>query len=160
MSDLVVYATVLAALGTGLLAGFVFAFSNVVMPSLSRQEPQAGMEVMQTINLVVENRLFSGLLAVTTLVVIVLAVVAVLGGDPAGRTPVIVGSLSYLLVGVGVTVAVNVPLNRRLALVDTASQEGHALWRRFLARWCFWNHVRTAGSAFASLAFSLALIQM
>ena len=47
-----------AALGTGLMAGFFFAFSDTVMGALRRLPQAAGISAMQSINVVVLNPLF------------------------------------------------------------------------------------------------------
>jgi uncharacterized membrane protein len=39
--------TVLAAVGSGLMAGLLFAFSNFVMKALTRLPPEQGMAAMQ-----------------------------------------------------------------------------------------------------------------
>lgn len=160
MTGIIIPATALAMLGAGTLGGFLFAFSNVVMPSLARQDAPAAIRTMQTINVVVENGLFAILLGGTTLLAIVLGGFAIADLAAPGAPLLLAGSLAYLLVGIGVTASVNVPMNRRLARVSPADPQGTGDWRRFERRWVVWNHVRTAGSALACLAYGLALAQM
>jgi uncharacterized membrane protein len=50
--------TLLAMLGCGLMAGFFFAFSAVIMAALARLPPAQGIAAMQTINVVVINPWF------------------------------------------------------------------------------------------------------
>lgn len=160
MNGLVLPATALAMLGTGLFAGFLFAFSNVVMPSLGRQEPPAAIRTMQTINIVVGNGLFAVLLIGTTLLAIVLGGFAIANISAAGAPLLLVGSTAFLLVGIGVTGIFNVPMNRRLARVDPLGRQNAQDWSRFETRWVVWNHIRTAGSALACLAYGLALVHL
>ena len=47
--------TVLAAVGSGLMAGLLFAFSNFVMKALTRLPPEQGMAAMQLINVTIIN---------------------------------------------------------------------------------------------------------
>ena len=49
--------TLLAALGSALMAGTFFAFSTFVMGALGRLRPPAGIAAMQSINIVVINPL-------------------------------------------------------------------------------------------------------
>ena len=59
MSDGLVFAlTLIAALGSGLMAGVFFAFSSFVMTALARLAPAPGIAAMQSINVVVINPLF------------------------------------------------------------------------------------------------------
>lgn len=51
-------ATFLSALGCGLVAGFFFAFSAVVMKALGKLPPAQGIAAMQSINVVVINPWF------------------------------------------------------------------------------------------------------
>jgi uncharacterized membrane protein len=50
--------TLISALGSGLMAGFFFAFSVSVMKALSRLPPAQGIAAMQSINVVVINPVF------------------------------------------------------------------------------------------------------
>lgn len=54
------FLTVAAALGSGLIAGVFFAFSNFVMKALSRVPSAEGLAAMQSINVMVLNPLFLG----------------------------------------------------------------------------------------------------
>ena len=51
--------TFVSALGSGLIAGFFFAFSIVVMKALAQQPPPQGIAAMQSINIAVLNPVFS-----------------------------------------------------------------------------------------------------
>ena len=61
------FMTLLAALGCGLIAGVFFGFSSFVMPALARLRPAQGVRAMQSINVVVLNRWFLGVLLGTAL---------------------------------------------------------------------------------------------
>jgi uncharacterized membrane protein len=58
MSDLKSILIVVSALGSGLVGGIFFAFSNFVMKALARVPPAQGVAAMQSINVVVLNRWF------------------------------------------------------------------------------------------------------
>src|SRR6476620_3456710 len=66
--------TFIAALGSGLVPGIFFAFSNFVMKALARLPPAQGIAAMQSMNVIVLNRWFFGTaacclaLAITTFV--------------------------------------------------------------------------------------------
>ncbi|MGQ0531073.1 MAG: anthrone oxygenase family protein [Caulobacteraceae bacterium] len=151
--------TVIAALGSGLVAGFFFAFSAVVMASLKRLPAAHGIAVMNTINVVVLNPWFFGAFFGTALVCLALAALTLLTWSPPASLYVVAGAAIYLVGTTWVTMAFNVPLNNALAKIDADSDEGAALWRRYLSVWTAWNHVRTV-APFASCAlFIMALLR-
>ena len=67
--------TFLAALGSGLIAGFFLAFSACVMAALGRIPPASGISAMQSVNVVVLNPVFLGIFFGTAALSLVLAVV-------------------------------------------------------------------------------------
>ena len=148
-----------AALGCGLMAGAFFAFSSFVMRALGRLAPPAGIAAMQSINIVVINRLFLGVLFGTGALCLVLAVMALVAWRAPDSLYVLAGSLLYLAGNVVVTMAGNVPLNNALALAQPDSAAGAELWARYLVRWTAWNHVRTVTALAATACLILALTQ-
>jgi uncharacterized membrane protein len=148
--------TFLAALGSGLIAGFFLAFSATVMWALERQPPAAGIATMQTINIVVLNPIFLGVFFGTAILSIVLDIVALLRWPEPGSGYLLAGSLLYFVGTFLVTLVFNVPLNNRLAAVNPDSAEGKAVWTHYLRVWTAWNHVRTVAPLAALVCFFLA----
>lgn len=147
--------TLVALLGAGLVGGVFFAFSNFVMRALAELEGREGILAMQRINVRVLNPWFLGAFVGTTLMC--LAVVAQSIGGTIGTQRVLFLSASGLYV-VGcflVTGLRNVPLNHQLAAVDAEAAGAEDIWRRYLARWTLWNHVRTLACVVACLLFTL-----
>jgi len=142
---------VLAALGSGLMAGFFLAFSATVMWALKRQPPAAGISAMQAINVVVLNPFFLGTFFGTAILSLVLDIVA---------GYLLAGSLLYFVGTFLVTLLFNVPLNNKLAAVKPDSAEGKAVWTHYLREWTQWNHVRTAAPLAALARFILAFSKM
>ncbi len=157
--DFVVVLTVLAALGSGLNAGFFFAFSVVVMAALARRPAAEGIAAMQSINVVVLNPWFFTVFFGTAAICLVLAGFALFNWNAPSAAPVhlLGGSAVYLMGTILVTMARNVPLNNALAAVKPDSDEGAKLWTRYLREWTAWNHVRTIAPLVAALFFTLAL---
>ena len=75
----------------------------------------------------------------------------------AGAIYLVAGSLLYLVGTIGVTIALNVPLNDALAAVAPNSAEGAGLWMRYIVNWTAWNHVRTVAALTALASFIIAL---
>ena len=150
---------VITAAGAGLMAGFFLAFSACVMAALARRPAAQAIAAMQSINVTVLNPLFFTAFFGTAIGCIVLLLFSLLSRDTPGSMLLAAGSLCYLIGAIFVTIACNVPRNDRLAAVDPASTQGADLWIAYLAGWTRWNHVRTAASLAAAVAFILASSQ-
>ena len=147
----------ISALGCGLIAGVFFAFSSFIMGALGKLPPNQGIAAMQSINVVVINPLFLGVLFGTAALALLLGFGAIRHlGDP-GAIWVVAGSSLYVIGTIVVTMAFNVPLNNALAAIDPASGEGVAVWAGYLQNWTSWNHVRGLAALTASGAFISAL---
>jgi len=151
--------TLLAALGSGLIAGFFLAFSATVMWALERQPTPAGIATMQAINVVVLNPIFLGVFFGTAILSLVLDIVALVRWSESGSGYLLAGSLLYFVGTFLVTLVFNVPLNNRLAAVEPDSAEGRTVWTHYLSAWTAWNHVRTVASLAAAACLILATAQ-
>ncbi|WP_448952767.1 anthrone oxygenase family protein [Labrys neptuniae] len=150
--------TFIAAVGSGLVAGIFFAFSNFVMPALARVAPASGISVMQAINITVINPGFMLVFMGTAVLCLGLALGSWFWlGDWTGKV-LLAASLIYLVGSIGVTMALNVPLNDAIAAVQPETAQAAEFWQRFLTDWTFWNSVRTAASALAMIMFTLVMI--
>jgi uncharacterized membrane protein len=152
--------TLFAALGCGLMAGFFFAFSFMVMGALARLPPAQGIAAMQQINIVVINPWFGIAFFGTALVCAVLAVSSLFRWHAPGSAYLLVGGLLYLVGTILVTIAFNVPRNNALAALDPVSAEAASYWTTYLTSWTAWNHVRTAASLAAAASLTLALSRL
>ncbi len=147
---------VAALVGTGLMAGLLFAFSNFVMRALLQMAPASGMEAMQRINISILNPVFFLLFVGTTLLCVLIALTAVSHLPQPGMAYCLVASVCYLLGPVGVTLLCNVPLNN--ALATQAVSMANEVWSSYALRWQMWNHVRTILAVLASLFFAMGLV--
>jgi uncharacterized membrane protein len=147
---------VLGAVGCGLMAGLLFAFSNFIMRALLQQSPESGIRTMQTINLFIQNPIFFVLFFGTTLAALFLAITSALHLSQNGSTLLLLGSLLYLVGTFGVTVVFNVPLNNSLAEYSANTPDAAQYWQSYVAQWLKWNHVRTATSVSASALLTWA----
>ena len=148
-----------AIIGCGLVAGIFFAFSTFVMKALARIPAEAGIAAMQTINVTVLGPWFLSAFFGTGIVCAILFVLSFVEWSPGSGFYSVAGSLLYLIGTILVTIIFNVPMNKRLAVLFPSSEEAERKWRDYVSRWTFWNHVRTAASAAATLSFCLALVQ-
>lgn len=149
-SDVVVAA---AALCCAVVAGAFLVFSTFVMQALGRLPGAEGVAAMQAINVSAVRPAFMTTMFGTAAVCMV-AVIAT-SGDAGGGMGV-AGAALYLLGTIGVTIAGNVPLNNRLAVLHPNGGETAAAWRHYLRVWTNWNHVRTVSSLAAAVLFVAA----
>ena len=158
--DLLFAVVVAGAVGSGVVGGVLLAFSVSVMPVLARQPDAHGMRVMQDINVVILNPLFLSLFTGTAALSLALVASPLAGVSNGGLLPRLAGALLYLAGVFGITMAVNVPLNNRLASLDANGRDSGPEWRHYLQRWTRWNHVRAAAGMLASLALTLAAARL
>ena len=147
----------ISALGSGLIAGAFFAFSSFVMGALGKLPASQGIAAMQSINVVVINPIFLGVMFGTAGLALFLGIGAIRHLSDSGALWIVVGAALYVIGTVVVTMVFNVPLNNVLAAVDPASGEGAAVWADYLRTWTNWNHVRGLAALAASGAFISAL---
>jgi uncharacterized membrane protein len=157
MPDGLFVLTLLTALGSGLVAGFFFAFSILVMPALGRVPSAEGARAMQEINIVAINPWLMTALFGTAVLAAATMTVSVFEWNDEFAPYLLAGGIAYLIGAPGVTMAANVPRNNELAEVDPESADGGAVWARYLKEWTAWNHVRTVVPFAATALFAIAL---
>ena len=143
-----------ATVGCALVAGVFFAFSTFIMRALARLPSADGMAAMQSINTTVITTLFMLALFGTGLACLMLIW---LTWQQPNESLIITASVCYLLGTLGVTMLKNVPLNNALAVAKIDSEAGTTLWKNYLNRWTFWNHVRTISALVAAILLLLSL---
>ena len=116
--------TLVAALGCGLSAGALFAFSSFVMQALGRLAPARGIEAMQSINVLAVTPAFMTALFGTAVLCAVLAIWGLVSLDEDYGPYLLIGGAIYLLGPIGLTMGYHVPRNNALAAVDPESIEG------------------------------------
>lgn len=142
----------LATTTTALVAGVFYGFSVAVNPAFARLPDAQYIAAMQTINQVIQDPAFAVSFFGAPLFLPLAAVLH--AGRPRSRRFVLIGwaSAIYLMGGLGVTVAANIPLNDTLDQfpLQIASPEQAAAARvSFAGPWNKWHSVRTLASAAA-----------
>jgi uncharacterized membrane protein len=149
--------TLVAALGSGLIAGVFFAFSAFVMKSLAGLAPSEGIAAMQSINRVILTSSFMAVFLGTALLCIVALVCSFLRWREPDAVYLLVGGALYLVGSFLVTIVFNVPRNIALDSLKPANAASVDQWADYLEKWTAWNHVRTIASLAAAASFSMAL---
>jgi uncharacterized membrane protein len=148
--------TVMAAVGSGVIGGVLYAFSVMVMRSLAQLPVQHGIAAMQAINAAALRPAF--LWVFTGMAALCAAVVVGSLLDWHDASPyVMVGGLLYLIGSFGLTVGYHVPRNEALDRVEPSSPDAASHWSRYVRDWTAWNHVRGAAAVAAAALLTIAL---
>jgi uncharacterized membrane protein len=157
MDGILVALTFVTALGCGLSAGALFAFSSFVMRALARLPAPQGIAAMQSINVQAVTPVFMTALFGTGVACIAVSIWSLVDWHDSYSPWLLAGSALYLAGPVGVTMAYNVPRNDALAAAAPNSAEGAELWNRYVPEWTAGNHVRVAAGLAAAAALTEAL---
>ena len=148
------FATLAAAVGSGLVAGLCFAFASFLMCSFDDLGAAQAIRTMQALNTRILRSSAMGVWFGTGVVGVVAAALA------EDRTLVVVGVALYAAGALLITGRGNVPLNEELDRVDPdalGARDAQETWRRYRVLWGRWNAIRTVLCALASAGFALAL---
>jgi uncharacterized membrane protein len=157
MSGILYAATLVTALGCGLVAGVFFAFSTFVMAALRRLKPEEGIAAMQSINILAVTPVFMTALFGAGAACLGLIAWAVTSWGEGPSALVLAGGALYFLGTIGVTIAFNVPLNNRLAGLHPQGADAADYWAKYVTTWTAWNHVRTIAALAAAALLTVAL---
>ncbi|OWV69699.1 hypothetical protein ATY75_08495 [Rhizobium sp. N122] len=158
MQIVLILSLVAAAIGSGLVAGIFFAFSTFIMTAFSRIPAEQGIAAMNSINVTIVRSPFMALFVPTAILCIVIAVLALMNWRGGASGLMLAGAALYVFASFLSTIIFNVPMNDALAKVSGGGPEVAGLWATYLRDWTWWNHVRTAASLLASVAFVRALM--
>lgn len=159
-TDWIVYACLLLGLSSALVGGVFQAFSDFVMRGLLLAQPAGGIDSMQQINrTVLRSEFIVSLLALAPLSV-GFAIFGWLQLDGLARNLIVAAGVVYSLTVFFVTIAGNVPMNRRLDSLSANSPEAAGYWRVYGLRWTRLNHLRTVGSITTAGLYLVAMLNL
>jgi len=140
---------------TGAIFGFFYAWVCSTMWGLDAADPRVAIEAMQEMNASVRNPVFFPAFFLTPLVLGLAAAAHRRAGNDRAWPWFATAAVVYLLGGLVLTMAVNVPMNEDLAEIAIPSDANAAsrIWDDYSGRWQLWNAARTVASG-ASLALA------
>jgi uncharacterized membrane protein len=156
---------VVSALFCALVAGFVFAFSSVVMPGIQSFGDRDFLRAFKAIDGVIQ-RSQTSFLVVWIGSIVLLATSLLLGFWYVSGMDLFLLILSAAIYFLGVqipTVRINVPLNNMLQELDLDSLDESQIEQtrtRFEIRWIKWNHIRTVLATISSALLILLLLKL
>jgi uncharacterized membrane protein len=170
LSSLTAFTATLTLAMIGAMAGVFFAYSVSVMIALDRINGAEAIRAMQSINQRIQNPVFLPIFILAPVAAgITGALLFKLSHNHAAVVFIIAG-LVYLGGTIGVSAAVNIPLNDdldKIELVETGSsptsatvttstgQDVAQVWSDYSERWTRWNHIRTIANLVSLLLVGL-----
>ncbi|PCJ95046.1 MAG: hypothetical protein COA52_04265 [Hyphomicrobiales bacterium] len=148
--------TFVAIIACAAVSGFFYAYACSVMYGLNDSSAAVALEAMQGINRTVRNPIFAASFFGTALLLPLASFFNFTRGTKQAGALLALAALIYIGGGLLLTMAVNVPMNEALAIVDVAALSDPAkTWADYEAPWSLWNWARTG---FSFLALSIAII--
>lgn len=147
----------LAIVACAAVSGFFYAYGCSVMYGLNDGSPKLALEAMQGINRTVRNPIFALSFFGTALLLPLVAALAFIANTKRAGVVLVIAAIAYIGGGFVLTMAINVPMNNALAIVDVGTLADPAkAWADYEGPWSFWNWVRTGFSFLALLLATIA----
>jgi uncharacterized membrane protein len=155
--DLTTILTVLAIVGSGLMAGVYYTFSTFTMAGLRSLPASQGAAAMQAVNLEAPRPPLMSVFFGTAVIGVALYVLAITSFEGLSSVLSISGASLYIS-SIVITGVFNVPLNDRLEAANPASPQGVSVWTDYQRRWTRYNHVRVGVSVASAVVLTLSLV--
>ncbi|GJL98198.1 MAG: membrane protein [Hyphobacterium sp.] len=151
-------ALISAAIGlsSAVVSGVFLSFSDFIVRALLRTEPAAAIAAMQQINITVLRSLFLTVFLLLAPACLAVSVVAWQSDAQGQSLWIYAGTAVYVIGSLMVTIAGNVPMNNRLAVMEPTSSAAVEYWHTYGQRWTRLNTIRTLASFVASACFLIA----
>ena len=159
MSNLTTLTVIAALIGSSLISGVFFAFSRFIMKALARRPALEGIAAMKSINVVVINPIFLGLFMGTTVICLIISIIAIAEWQMPAASYFLVGSLFYIVGTFLVTGLGNVPLNNQLAAVKEHDLDAVEVWHNYLKKWTRLNTIRSVCAMMATLIMLVGILK-
>jgi len=145
----------------GAIFGFFHAWVCSTMWGLDQADPRVAIAAMQAMNASVRNALFFPAFFLTPVVLGLAAAASYRSGRRSPALWFLTAAAVYLVFGLFLTMAVNVPMNEALAAtaIPDDVEAARQIWRDYSAPWQFWNQVRAVASGVALAFAGLAVVR-
>ena len=153
-------ASLLSLMLSAAIFGFFYAWVCSTMWGLDAVDPVVAVETMQAMNASVRNAVFGPAFFGTGPSLILTSPIAWQAGAGGAAYAFGTGGIIYLVGGMGLTLAVNVPMNETLAGYVAEVESAAEVWADYSPRWQAWNVARTVASGAAVLMVGIGLMQL
>ena len=153
---------IFSVLSCSLVGGFIFTYSIIVMPGLSKLKDKDFLKAFQVTDAVIQNKqplfMFTWIGSIVAmLTTILVSLVSV--GLPETWLILLIG-VAYLLGVQGITISIHIPLNNHIQKVKIEELNDETLANerlKFETRWNFFNYIRTSIAIFVSVIMLILL---
>lgn len=152
-----------ASLGlSAAIFGFFYAWICSTMWGLDSLDPRVAITAMNGMNASVRNAVFAPAFFGTPVVLIVTGALAYRAKARAVAGLFLAAAVIHVALSMGMTLAVNVPMNRALldAPVPEALDQAQQVWEAYSPRWQLFNTLRTVTSGVALLLCGFGIYQL
>lgn len=145
---------------SGGIFGFFYAWVCSTMWGLDTADPAVAIAAMQAMNGSVRNAVFAPAFFGTPVAMLITALLARRFGSQRAAFAFGAAAVLYFAGGLVLTMAINVPMNEALALIDIPQDPDVAaqIWQDYSAPWQFWNQARTWVSGAALMLVGSGLV--
>ncbi|MEP5728722.1 MAG: anthrone oxygenase family protein [Sulfitobacter sp.] len=161
MSSLIRLLALLSLLLTSALFGFFYAWVCSTMWGLDAADPRVAIAAMQAMNASVRNAIFAPAFFGTSIALLMTTIALWRAANRPAAVWFGTATVLVTVLGVVLTMAVNVPMNQALAH-QTVPQEittARAIWLEYSPNWQFWNQIRTIATGFAVLCVGVGFLK-
>ncbi len=154
-----------ATLLCSLVAGFLIAFTLVVMPGIKSLNDHDYLQGFKVMDKVIQNNqpLFILIWLGSILAIIAAVSLGIIQLNGTNRILIIAASAIYLF-GVQLpTVSIHIPLNNQLQTQDLdrmSESELHEVRTAFEPQWIRWNTIRTIFAVFSALVLIILILRL
>lgn len=144
---------------SGAIFGVFYAWFSTVMWGFDAADPRIAIAAMQAANAEIRNAAFFPSFFLTPVALAIPGFMLLRQGFKRAAYLFLAGAVVYLLGGLILTMAVNVPMNEDLATViaPESIDEARIIWDDYSGPWQFWNLMRTIFSGLAMLLGAVGL---
>ena len=145
-----------------LAAGFILTYAIIVMPGLSKLDDKEFIKAFQVTDGIIQNNqpIFILIWVGSIISVLGTIITSILSLGIVEAWLIIFAGVIYLLGVQGITVSIQLPLNKRIQKIDvnsTNSQTLSEVRRNFETKWNYFNNIRTGIAIFVIVIFLLTL---
>lgn len=162
MKSLTTPLCLISLLLTAALFGFFYAWICSTMWGLDAADPRVAIAAMQAMNASVRNVVFAPAFFGTPVVLLITTIVLAANAQRRAMPWFAAATILSALLGVVLTMAVNVPMNEELAqvIVPDDIDAARAIWLAYSPGWQFWNQMRTIATGVAVLCIGVGMMRL
>lgn len=162
MTALAAPLALLSLLLASALFGFFYAWVCSTMWGLDAADPRVAIRAMQAMNASVRNAVFAPAFFGTSIALLITTITLFKASHRNAALWFAAATLLVALLGVVLTIAINVPMNEALAQITVPDdiEAARQIWLDYSPKWQFWNQMRTLATGAAVLCIGIGFLKI